>query len=54
MGYELKSAVKKPKGVVEGSREPVMESLDQRVGRLFGEAERERLAGGWRVGLVDG
>lgn len=53
MGYELKSFVK-PKGGSDEKSEPVMESLDQRMGRLFGDEERERLAGGWRVGLVDG
>jgi hypothetical protein len=31
-----------------------MESLDERMGRLLGEDERERLAGDWRVALVDG
>jgi hypothetical protein len=36
------------------SHDQVMESLDERMGRLLGEDERERLAGGWRVALVDG
>lgn len=34
--------------------EQVMESLGQRMGRLFGDDERERLARGWKVALVDG
>lgn len=53
LGYELKSFVKS-KGGSDEKCEPVMESLDQRTGRLFGDEERERLAGGWRVALVDG
>jgi hypothetical protein len=39
---------------VKESHEQVMESLDERMGRLLGEGERERLAGGWKVALVDG
>jgi hypothetical protein len=31
-----------------------MESLEQCMVRLFGDDERERLAGGWKVALVDG
>ena len=53
LGYE----VKKLKGSVRmknQSHEQVMESLDERMGRLLGEDERERLAGGWTVAHVDG
>jgi hypothetical protein len=55
LGYEVKkkSQVSPIRGR-DQSHEQVMESLDERMGRFLGEDERERLAGGWRVALVDG
>jgi hypothetical protein len=38
----------------EESLDREMGSLEQRMVRLFGDGERERLAGGWKVALVDG
>jgi len=55
LGYEVKKTSHySPVRVRYQSHEQVMESLDERMGRLLGEDERERLAGGWRVALVDG
>lgn len=50
LGYEVKRKSRgSPNQVGDQSHEQVMESLDERMGRLLGEDERERLAGGWRV-----
>ena len=55
LGYEVKRKPhSSPVQVREQSHEQMMESLDERMGMLLGEDERERLAGGWRVALVDG
>jgi hypothetical protein len=55
LGYEAKKRSRNSPTQVRGqSHEQVMESLDERMGRLLGEDERERLAGGWKVALVDG
>jgi WD40 repeat protein len=53
LGYEVKRSLKSVSHMKE-NHEQLMESLDERVGRLLGEDERERLAGGWKVALVDG
>jgi hypothetical protein len=53
LGYEVKRSFSSVSQVKE-SHEQLMESLDERMGRLLGEDERERLAGGWKVALVDG
>jgi hypothetical protein len=48
LGYEVKKkSNNSPIRVRDQSHEQVMESLDERMGRLLGEDERERLAGGW-------
>jgi WD40 repeat protein len=52
LGYEVNRSPNSISHVKE-SHEQVMESLDERMGRLLGEGERERLAGGWKVALVD-
>jgi hypothetical protein len=52
LGYEVKRSLNSASHVKE-SHEQLMESLHDRMGRLFGEDERERLAGGWKVALVD-
>lgn len=56
LGYEVKCSFKPLVARVrsEESLEQEMESLEQRMVRLFGDDERERLAGGWKVALVDG
>ncbi|GAB7327257.1 hypothetical protein MBLNU13_g11148t2 [Cladosporium sp. NU13] len=61
LGYEVKkksqispTQVKDQSRVGDRNHEQMMESLDERMGRLLGEDERERLAGGWKVALVDG
>jgi hypothetical protein len=55
LGYEVKKKSRNsPTKEKSQSYDQVMESLDERMGRLLGEDERERLAGGWRVALVDG
>ena len=55
LGYEVvKKSQSSPIRVRDQSHEQIMESLDERMGRLLGEDERERLAGGWKVALVDG
>jgi WD40 repeat protein len=55
LGYEVKKKSRNsPIEMRNQSHDQVMESLDERMGRLLGEDERERLAGGWRVALVDG
>jgi WD40 repeat protein len=55
LGYEVKKKSRNsPIKTRYQSHDQVMESLDERMGRLLGEDERERLAGGWRVALVDG
>lgn len=55
LGYEVKriseASTKRARDV--GDRE-MMESLEDRMSRLLGEDEIERLAGGWKVALVDG
>jgi WD40 repeat protein len=53
LGYEVKRSLNSVSQVKE-SHEQLMESLDERMGRLLGEDERERLAGGWKIALVDG
>jgi WD40 repeat protein len=59
LGYEvkrsLKSAVTRVRDEELLDREMdsyEMESLEQRMARLFGDDERERLAGGWAVGRL--
>jgi WD40 repeat protein len=61
LGYEvkrsLKLAVARVRDEEPNDHEMVsyeMESLEQRMTRLFGDDERDRLAGGWKVALVDG
>lgn len=54
LGYEVKRSFKPSDDVKKREHEQVMESLEQRMGRLFGDDERERLARGWKVPLVDG
>jgi WD40 repeat protein len=55
LGYEVKKkSHSSPIKIRHQSHEEMMESLDERMGRLLGEDERERLASGWRVALVDG
>jgi WD40 repeat protein len=56
LGYEVKRSLKSAVSRVrdEESHNHEMESLEQRMVRLFGDDERERLAGGWKVALVDG
>jgi WD40 repeat protein len=55
LGYEVKKKSRNsPIKTRDQSHDQVMESLDERMGRLLGEDERERLAGDWRVALVDG
>jgi WD40 repeat protein len=54
LGYEVKKKLDSPVEVRDHGHEQVIESLDERMGRLLGEDERERLAGGWKVALVDG
>ena len=54
LGYEVKKPSSPSVQVRGQSHEQLMESLDERMGRLLGEDERERLAGGWKVALVDG
>jgi WD40 repeat protein len=50
--YSLKPTVSRVRD--EESLDREMESLEQCMVRLFGDDERERLAGGWKVALVDG
>jgi hypothetical protein len=55
LGYEVKKKSRSsPIKTRDQSHDQVMESLDERMGKLLGEDERERLAGGWRVALVNG
>jgi len=58
LGYEVKTSLKLKPAVArlgdEESLDREMESLEQRMVRSFGDDERERLAGGWKVALVDG
>jgi len=56
LGYEVKRSLKPAVARVsdEKSHDHEMESLEQRMMRLLGDDERERLAGGWKVALVDG
>lgn len=52
LGYEVKNSLGSL-AHLRGQHEQVMESLDERTGRSLGEDERERLAGGWHIALVD-
>jgi WD40 repeat protein len=58
LGYEVKRslnlAVARVRDEESESHDHEMESLEQRMVRLFGDDEKERLAGGWKVALVDG
>lgn len=45
LGYEVKGAHSPSRRMRDWKHEQDMESLDQRMGRLFGEDEMERLAG---------
>jgi hypothetical protein len=50
----LNLAVARVRDEESESHDHEMESLEQRMVRLFGDDEKERLAGGWKVALVDG
>lgn len=54
LGYEVKRSFGSLVRMEDQSHEELMETLDQRMGKLLGEDERDRLAGGWKVALVDG